>query len=200
MTVRVRCLLVFFCLCSQAAVAQQNDSLEMERERLLLEGVEYDYNVFKFNLANFFVGGINPVYERRANLNISYLADLDWNFGDRRRHQELAVGIRYYYNLERRILLRLAENGEKTSCLSANYFQFDLFAGHYIGTNYWEEQLNGWSFGPMLKVGMQRKFWKRCFWDGWVGYVIPVPDRRPKDDRIIQFGSFRFGLLFGFDF
>ncbi|TND08475.1 MAG: hypothetical protein FD123_2271 [Bacteroidetes bacterium] len=183
-----------------AVSAQDNDSLELERERKLLEGVTYDYNVIKFNIANTFVGGINPIYERRTNLNISCLADVDWNFNKERRHQEIALGVRYYYNLEQRILDNLENKNRKTSCLAANYFQGDILVGHYIGTRYWEEELNGWSFGPMLKVGMQRKFWKYCFWDGWIGYTTPLPDRRPKDDRIIRFGTFRFGFVFGIDF
>ena len=179
--------------------AQETDSLAAERERELLEAVEYDYNIIKLDLFKTFVGGIDIIYERRANLNISLLGEMDWNLTSVRKHFIMGAGIRYYYNLEYRILHRWEKKNKKTSCLSADYFQFDLRAGNRTGEYYDDESLipRGSFFAPTIKIGFQRKVWKHCFYDLWFGYGIPIPDRRPKDSRIIYVGQIQGGFIFG---
>lgn len=178
--------------------AQENDSLAAERERKLLEAVEYDYNVIKLDLVKTFVGGINIIYERRTNLNFSLMGEVDWNPTRYRKHLIVGAGLRYYYNLEYRILNRWEKKGLKTSCLSADYFQIDLRAGRKTGDFYEEWYIpTGGFLAPTIKIGFQRRVWKRCFFDLWGGYQVPIPDRRAKDDRIIPFGVLVGGFIFG---
>jgi len=182
---------------SAFAAAQDADSAAAERERKLLEAVQYDYNVIKADLIRAFVGGIGIVYERRTNLNVSFLGELDWNPTAYRKRFILGAGVRYYYNLEYRILKRW-EKGKKTSCLSADYFELDLRCGRKTGEYYEELYIpTGGFFAPVVKIGFQRRLGKRCFFDLWGGYQIPLPDRRPKDDRIMPFGTFTGGFMFG---
>ena len=178
--------------------AQYNaDSAYVERERKLLDAVVYDYHLVKWGMFNMFAQDLDLVYERRVNLNFSYVFELDWNYGPYRGRYGFYPGLRYYYNLEERILRRYEKKGIKTSCMSGNYFEADLGFENRHGSDYSEYGLKGSFFAPTFKIGMQRRIKRHLFFDTWFGYQLPLPDPRPVDDRIIQVGNIRFGFLFG---
>ncbi len=179
------------------ASSQESDSAYAEREARLLEAVKYRYNIFKFDVCKTFVGGVDLIYERRANLNISYIGDLYWNFGESYKGFYATAGLRYYYNLEKRILERYEKKGEQTSCMSGNYFQADLCFFNKAGEIHKDDGVDGPGIAPGIRIGVQRKLGRIFYWDYWFGYQLPFPDRRPVDDRILNTGTLRIGFAFG---
>ena len=195
---RISLLFYFLTLYIGQVCGQNNaDSTYAERERKLLDAVVYDYHLVKLGVFNFFAQDLDIIYENRLNLNFSAIIELDWNYGPYRSRYGIFPGLRYYYNLEERILRRYDKKGVKTSCLSGNYFEVDLGYQDLHGPDFEDLGMNGRYFAPTIKIGMQRRIRKHLFFDTWFGYQLPLPDPRPVDDRIISIGDLRFGFVFG---
>jgi len=196
------CTFLLFILCQNSFSQSQRvvDSLYQVRKNELLEAVIYDYNLIKMDLAGLAVGSFNFSYERRHNLNFSFLGDLSFNPTRNRKGWGASAGIRYYYNLEKHILDNWHKYKQKTSCLEGDYFQTDLAFFNRKGEVYQISQQNGVYVAPVFKVGRQKADKKnRFFYDAWIGYQIPLPDPRPIDARgLITFGMLRFGFSMGF--
>lgn len=167
---------LFFVNTCLAAEVNSSD-LPEDKEKKILDWVDYRYNVYKINVIKCFTG-IDVTYERRVNVNFSLTGNLDWRGQKDRQSILLMPGIRYYYNLEKRILRNAEKNQLKTSCISADYFEFNFLLGSGYGKAYdeYNYRTNGGYVGTMLRAGRQRIFWKYCYYDIWLGYRVLYPD------------------------
>lgn len=193
-------LLLVFLLSTLAKAQHQTveDSLYEVRKQELTDAVNYDYDVIKIDAFGLLYGNVNFIYEHRQNLNFSYIGDFYFNYRPPLKGLGLSGGLRYYFDLEKRILDNWHKKKIKTSCLAGDYFQLDAGIYNHYGSNYHENHTNGIYVAPTLKLGMQRASKSnRIFWEAWVGYQVPWPDNRPYDDRIIKFGLFKFGFALG---
>src|SRR4051812_29825891 len=166
-------LLVFLLLFGNNKLFSQNtDSLFAEREKIILQGVDYTRGMFHWNFLRSFNSKIDAGYEKRINLNFSAMSNIVWDFTKQHGGLIGSGGVRYYYNLESRIIKRWKKKQVKTSCFSADYFEADLNVGGNWGTQFPDKNdvPPGIIVGPTLKVGMQRKLWKFVFIDGFLGY------------------------------
>jgi hypothetical protein len=174
-----RFLLFLFFLLSGKIFSQNYDSLFAERERIILAGVEYRHSMIRWDLSKLMQHKLDVSYERKMNLNLSWVARLTWDYKPISGGLFPNAGIRYYYNLEERIMKRWTKRGEKTSSFSADYFQADLTAGYnwgYSDQTILEVQTypKGIAIGPALKIGTQRNITKHLFYDFYLGGQILI--------------------------
>lgn len=146
------------------ASAQSDQFGYSDRDVKLLKGVEYRYGMFKLNVANLMFKSLDVAYERRINMNFSAVIRSNLSYGWDRKGYGLSAGARYYLNLERRILKRYDE-GKTTPCFNATYAQVDFMLVNRTGPDFVDNKTNGFSAGPSLVFGMQRRFWKYCYFD-----------------------------------
>lgn len=146
------------------AHAQSDHFGYSDRDVKLLKGVEYRYGMLKLNVANLMLKSLDVAYERRINMNFSAVIRSNLSYGWDRKGYGLSAGARYYLNLERRILKRL-EQGKTTPCFNATYAQVDFMLVKRTGPVFIDNNTNGLSAGPALVFGMQRRFWKYCYFD-----------------------------------
>jgi hypothetical protein len=172
---------VFFCayLATTQLRAQNYDSLFAERERILLAGVDYQRGMIKWDFARAFNNIFDVQGEKKINLNFSWTAQFIYNYNSDQGGVQGNVGLRYYYNLEERIIKRWTRKQKKTSCFSADYFEADYGVGWNYGP--WNTDAfdndplpPGIITGPTLKMGTQRSLNKYFFYDLNVGYNVII--------------------------
>ncbi len=173
--------LFFLCvfLATITARSQNYDSLFAERERILLAGVDYQRGMIKWDFTRAFMQTLDVLGEKKINLNFSWTAQFIYNFNPDRGGVQGNVGLRYYYNLEERIIKRWTRSQKKTSCFSADYFEADYGVGWNYGP--WDTEEPdpdplppGIITGPTLKMGTQRALNKYFFYDLNVGYNVII--------------------------
>ncbi|MBC7864491.1 MAG: hypothetical protein IAF38_16065 [Bacteroidia bacterium] len=156
--------------------AQNYDSLFSAREKIILEGVDYRNAMIRWNFTNLGDTKLDVSYERKMNLNLSWVGGVVWDFSKEKGGIYPNAAIRYYYNLEERIINRWTKKNKKTSAFSADYFEGDLRAGYNYG--YKEQPDNSYPhgivIGPALKIGTQRNIGKHFYYDAFLGYRIII--------------------------
>ena len=203
--VKALLLLVLFCSAISKLKSQtlNYDSLFAEREKIILAGVDYRHYMIHWDALRLSRSMLDISLERKMNLNLSWIARMTWNYSMKRGGLYPNVGIRYYYNLEERIMKRWQRSGLKTSCFSADYFQADFTMGYNWGYKYQGDALpnqnqnnnnnnnggnlpyqKGLNIGPALKIGTQRPLFRKStfglskyehfFYDAFIGCQIMI--------------------------
>ncbi|MEQ9426541.1 MAG: hypothetical protein RJQ09_19115 [Cyclobacteriaceae bacterium] len=128
---------------------------------------------------------INLAYEQKIKPNWSWVVGSAF-IADRADHREIREegGIRYYYNMQRRML-----KGKSANNFSANYISSGFAYGHQFHEN--DNQIL-WR----IMYGIQRRTGKRGFFDLEMGFEHGLVEFNDREDRFTLEITFKWGLAY----
>ena len=169
--------LILFIVIHSLAISQTGNVNNSDPELQLLRQIDFYKNYYKLSLFGI-RKELHLSYERRFNLNFSGVSDLYLNYagGDERNdYQQLSSGIRYYRNLQDRILM---DKNKIHSCINAGYLETDFVirSKPYDPKIFWYPRGNGNENGAYaglhFKLGIQKQFKQFFYYDLFISTVL----------------------------